>query len=174
MNNLADKAKKIKLAIFDVDGVLTNGSLVYGKEGIEHKQFHVHDGQGMKLLLQAGIQIGIITTCKSSMIARRMQDLGITHVYQGQQDKREAYEDLKKKLNLTDEQILYVGDDFPDLPLLTRAGIGVSVANAPKIIHQYAAWVTKASGGQGAAREVCDFLLETQGLYQTVLATYLP
>jgi len=173
VNSLINKAKKIKLAIFDVDGVLTNGSLFYGKEGPELKEFHVHDGQGMKLLLQAGIEVGIITACKSVMVARRMQDLGITHVYQGQQNKLEAYDDLKNKLQLTDEQILYMGDDFPDLPLLSRAGMSISVANAPKIIQGYAAWVTQASGGQGAVREVCDFLLESQNLYQTVMDHYL-
>lgn len=173
MQHLIDKAKKIKLAIFDVDGVLTNGSLFYSKEGSELKEFHVHDGMGIKLLLQAGIHVGIITACQSATVAKRMSDLGVVHVYQGQQNKLLAYEDLKKKLDLTDEKIIYTGDDFPDLPILCRAGIGVTVANAPKMIKQYVAWVTNANGGQGAVREVCDFVLEAQDLYQTAIEPYL-
>ena len=173
MKHLIDKAKKIKLAIFDVDGVLTNGSLFYSKEGSELKEFHVHDGVGIKLLQQAGIQVGIITACQSATVAKRMSDLGVVHVYQGQQNKLEAYEDLKKKLNLPDENILYVGDDFPDLPLLSRVGMGITVANAPKIMKQYVTWVTQANGGQGAVREICDFILEAQDLYQTAIRPYL-
>ncbi len=173
MQSLVDKAKNIRLVIFDVDGVLTAGILSYDHKGIESKHFHVHDGQGMKFLKKTGVEIAIITTCQSEIIQRRMQDLGITHTYQGQIDKLPAYEDIKQKLNLTDAQIAYVGDDLPDLPMLTRVGFAVTVANAPKIIQDNVHWITKAKGGKGAAREVCDFIMQAQGTYQTMIDSYL-
>jgi 3-deoxy-D-manno-octulosonate 8-phosphate phosphatase (KDO 8-P phosphatase) len=173
METISERAKNIKLVIFDVDGVLTAGILSYGNDGIEVKNFHVHDGQGIKLLKQSGVDVGIITTCRSSIVKKRMQDLGIDHLYQDQFDKLPAYEDLKQKLNLTDEQIAYVGDDLPDLPMLKRVGLAITVSNAPKIIQQHTHWITKAKGGKGAAREVCDFIMQAQGTYQTIIDSYL-
>lgn len=173
MDSLVTRAKPIRLAIFDVDGVLTAGVLSYGLNGIESKHFNVHDGQGIKLLQQSGVEIGIITTCKSDIVKRRMQDLGIQHVYLGQVDKLPAYEDLKNKLQLTDQQISYMGDDVPDLPMLRRVGLAITVANAPKIIQEHAHFITKAKGGKGAAREVCDFIMQSQGTYQTIIDSYL-
>jgi 3-deoxy-D-manno-octulosonate 8-phosphate phosphatase (KDO 8-P phosphatase) len=102
-----------------------------------------------------------------------MQDLGIDHVYQDQVDKLPAYEELKQKLNLNDEQIAYVGDDLPDLPMLKRVGLAITVSNAPKIIQQHTHWITKAKGGKGAAREVCDFIMQAQGTYQAIIDSYL-
>lgn len=173
MDTLTEKAKKIRLLTLDVDGVLTAGGMLYGQDGIEAKHFHVHDGQGMRHLLQTGVEIAIITACKSPIIQRRMEDLGIKHVYQQQTDKLMAYEDLKRKLNLTDEQIAYAGDDLPDLPILSRAGLAITVANAPKIMQQHAHMVTQKKGGKGAAREICDFIMEAQGTYQTIIDSYL-
>lgn len=173
MQSLIDKAKNIRLVIFDVDGVLTAGILSYDHQGIESKHFHVHDGQGMKFLKKSGVDIAIITTCQSEIIQRRMRDLGINHTYQGQIDKLPAYEDIKQKLNLVDTQIAYVGDDLPDLPMLKRVGLAVTVANAPKIIQDNVHWITKAKGGKGAAREVCDFIMQAQGTYQTMIDSYL-
>lgn len=173
MESISEKAKNIKLVIFDVDGVLTAGVLSYSNHGIEVKNFHVHDGQGIKLLKKSGIDIGIITTCKSDIVKQRMQDLGIDHLYQGQIDKLPAYEDLKQKLKLTDKQIAYVGDDVPDLPILKRVGLAITVANAPKIIQQHTHWTTTAKGGKGAAREVCDLIMQAQGTYQSIIDAYL-
>ena len=173
MKNIDEKAKKIRLVIFDVDGVLTSGELNYTANGIECKEFHVHDGQGMKLLMQTGVQIGIITTCKSETIKRRMQDLNILHVYQGQVEKLSAYEDLKEKLNLSDDQIAYLGDDLPDLPILRRVGLPATVSNAPYIMQQHTALTTDAKGGQGAARELCDLIMQAQGTYESVIHAYL-
>jgi 3-deoxy-D-manno-octulosonate 8-phosphate phosphatase (KDO 8-P phosphatase) len=173
MDSLVTKAKPIRLAIFDVDGILTSGVLSYGPEGIESKQFNVHDGQGIKLLQQSGVEVGIITTCKSDIVKRRMLDLGIKHVYLGQVDKLPAYEDLKKKLQLDDQQISYMGDDVPDLPMMRRVGLAITVANAPKIIQENAHLITKAKGGKGAARELCDFIMQSQGTYQTIINSYL-
>ncbi len=170
---ILEKAKHIRLVIFDVDGVLTTGELHYGQKGNELKIFHVHDGQGMKFLLQTGVQIGIITARHSDMTTQRMDDLGITYVYQDQADKVVAYEDLKQKLKLTDQQIAYIGDDLADLPLIRRAGLGITVANGIPILQQHAAWVTKAKGGEGAAREVCELIMQAQGSYQTIIQSYL-
>jgi len=168
-----EKAKKIRLVIFDVDGVLTNGALIYGQNGSEYKEFHVHDGFGLRMLQKSGVQIAIITAKNSEIVAQRAKDLKIQHVYQGQENKIPAFEDLKTKLQLSDEEIAYVGDDLPDLPLIRRVGLGVTVANAPAIMQQYAAWITKAKGGKGAAREVCDLIMEAQGSYQAMVKSYI-
>jgi len=173
MQNILEKAKKIRLVIFDVDGVLSDGSLIYGPNQTESKAFHVHDGMGMRLLLKSGIQVGIITARKSEVVARRMQDLEVIHVYQGYSDKVLAYDDLKQKLQLDDVQIAYVGDDLPDLPLLRRVGLACTVHNAPAVIQQHVSYVTKAKGGKGAAREVCELILNANGGYETAIQTYL-
>lgn len=173
MQTLIEKAKKIRLVIFDVDGILTSGTLTYDPNGISYKNFHVHDGQGIKFLKQTGIEIGIITACKSDMVKRRMQDLNIAHVYQGQSEKLAAYENLKQKLQISDEEIAYAGDDLPDLPILKRVGLSITVPNAPKIIQQHVFWVTNKKGGKGAAREICDMIMQAQNTYQSVIDSYL-
>jgi 3-deoxy-D-manno-octulosonate 8-phosphate phosphatase (KDO 8-P phosphatase) len=173
MEFILQKAKSIRLALFDVDGIMTPGVLHYGNQGIESKHFHVHDGQGIKLLQKSGVAIGIITTCQSDIVKRRMHDLGIEHIYQGQINKLPAYEDIKQKLHLTDEQISYMGDDLPDLPILSRVGLSITVANAPKIMQEYTHWITKKKGGKGAVREVCDFIMQAQGTYASIIDSYL-
>lgn len=173
MDTITEKAKAVRLTIFDVDGVLTNGTLCYGPTGIEYKEFHVHDGQGIKYLQKSGVEIGIITTCTSPIVAKRMKDLGIQHVYQGIHDKLAAYEELKQKLNLLDTQIAYVGDDLPDLPVISKVGLGITVANAPSVMQQYATWVTKAKGGNGAAREVCEMIMRAQGTHEPLIQSLL-
>jgi 3-deoxy-D-manno-octulosonate 8-phosphate phosphatase (KDO 8-P phosphatase) len=173
MESILEKAKIIRLTLFDVDGVMTSGILHYGSHGIESKHFHVHDGQGIKLLKQSGVAIGVITTCQSDIVKRRMQDLGIEHIYQGQINKLPAYEDIKQKLQLSDNQIAYVGDDLPDLPILSRVGLSITVANAPTIIQEHTHWVTKKKGGKGAVREVCDFIMHAQGTYLPTIHSYL-
>jgi 3-deoxy-D-manno-octulosonate 8-phosphate phosphatase (KDO 8-P phosphatase) len=173
MTNITEKAKAIKLMILDVDGVLTNGNLIYSKEAIDYKAFFVQDGLGIKLLKKSGVEVGIITTCKSDIIKRRTQDLGVTHIYQGYEDKLIAYEDLKQKLKLTDIQIAYVGDDLPDLPIIRRVGLGMTVANAPHIMQQYASYTAKAAGGQGAVREICELIMQAQGTYSYIIEAYL-
>ena len=173
MQQLIEKAKAIRLLILDVDGVLTSGNLVYTKEAIHYKAFYVHDGLGIKLLQKTGVQIGIITTCKSDIIKRRAQDLGVLHIYQGYENKLEPYQELKEKLHLTDAEIAYVGDDLPDLPVIRRVGLGMTVANAPLIMHQQADYVSKASGGLGAVREICEFIMQAQGTYSDIIESYL-
>jgi len=173
MHNLIQSAQKIRLLILDVDGVLTNGELTYGANGITQKTFHVHDGQGIKLMQQSGVTVAIITAKNSPMVAQRMADLDVTHVYQGYADKLIAYADLKTKLNLTDEAIAYIGDDIYDLPLLKRVGLGITVANAPDPLHEHAHFSTRLKGGEGAVREVCDFIMKSQGTYQQAIDIFL-
>lgn len=170
---LMEKAKKIRLLICDVDGVLTTGALFYGPHGSEIKDFNVHDGLGMKLLQKSGVHVAIITAKKSEAVTLRMQDLGIEHVYQAQSDKWLAYTDLKQKLGVNDADIACIGDDLPDLPLLRQVGLPVSVPNAPKIIHEYVALVTETPGGKGAVRELCEMIMKAQGTWHSSIETYL-
>jgi 3-deoxy-D-manno-octulosonate 8-phosphate phosphatase (KDO 8-P phosphatase) len=173
MEKILSKAAKIRLVIFDVDGVLTTGNLIYRPNGSESKTFHVHDGVGLRMLLKSGVDVGIITARTSDVVSKRMQDLDIKHVYQGAADKVIAYEDLKTKLNLQDEQVAYVGDDLPDLPLFKRVGLAITVPNAPPIMLKHATHVTKTQGGQGAAREVCEMIMQAQGSYDAAIQSYL-
>jgi 3-deoxy-D-manno-octulosonate 8-phosphate phosphatase (KDO 8-P phosphatase) len=173
METTFTKAQRIRLAIFDVDGVLTNGRLTYGEGGVEYKTFHAHDSLGLKLLQKSGVAVGIITTRKSDIITHHMDELGITHVYQGYTDKVPAYEALKKELNLKDEQISYTGDDLTDLPLIRRAGLGITVANARQILQEYATWTTKATGGNGAVREICETIMQAQGTFDATISPYV-
>ena len=173
MNNVLQLAEKIKLVIFDVDGVLTDGSLYLTDGGEEIKAFHSQDGLGMKLLMQTGVQIGIITARQSNLVAKRMASLGITHVYQGQSDKMRCYEDVCKKLGIDDNRIAYVGDDLFDLPLIRRVQLGIAVANAYPFVKKHADFVTQKQGGQGAAREVCDLIMQAQGHLESTWNQYL-
>ncbi|MEO8401279.1 MAG: HAD family hydrolase [Gammaproteobacteria bacterium] len=173
METLVQKAKKIRLVIFDVDGILTTGKLFYGNNGIELKAFHVYDGIGLKMLQQSGVTVAIITARQSEAVTKRMQDLKINHVYQGQSDKLIAYQELKQKLNLEDEQIAFVGDDLPDLPILRRTGLSITVPNAPVIMQEYTNLVTHTRGGYGAAREVCELIMRAQGTFQGLVDAYV-
>lgn len=164
--------KKIRLVIFDVDGVLTNGQIIHTNHGDEIKAFHVHDGLGMKWLQEMGITVGIITSRSSDIVDKRMRELHITHVYQGQKHKVKAYENLIQSLNLKEEEVAYVGDDMPDLTLIKRVGMGIAVANAHPVLIENAKWVTEKKGGKGAAREVCEAILKAQGHWPLILEKY--
>lgn len=172
-SNLTEKAKAIRLLILDVDGILTTGAIYYGNDNFEMRGFHIHDGLGMKLLQKSGVKIAIISGKNSPAVAKRLQDLKIEHVYLGYEEKIPAYEDVKKKLNLTDNEIAYMGDDLPDLPLLVRVGLSISVKQAPTIIKQRVDLITQNKPGKGAVREICDWLMETQGTYESVIQSYL-
>lgn len=173
MNDLMEKAKKVKCLICDVDGVLTDGLLYLDNHANELKAFHVQDGMGMKLLMAAGIDVAVITTARNAVVDHRMQQLGITHYYKGQVDKRAAYQQLKNTLALSDEQFAYIGDDLPDLPLIQKVGFGVAVANAVPQVKEFAAWQTEQTGGRGAVRELCDLILNAQNLTDAALEGYL-
>jgi len=163
--DLLARAAKIRLAVFDVDGTLTDGRLWYAEDGRETKVFHVHDGLGLKRLQANGIQVAFITARISHPVALRAEELDIAHVYQGQRDKRACLQQLLEALSLSTEQAAFVGDDLPDLPPMRIAGLAVAVANAHPWVVEQAHWQTRKSGGMGAAREVCDLLLLAQGKF---------
>lgn len=173
MEHLVEKAKKIRLLILDVDGVLTDGKLYYGPDGIELKAFNIYDGLGIKLLQKTGVRVAIISAKKSEGLIRRIKEMNIEYSFLGQEEKLPAYEELKQTLKLTDDEIAYIGDDLPDLPLLRRAGLAISVPKAPDIILEHIDFITKAKGGKGAAREACEYIMKAQGTYQTVIQSYL-
>ncbi len=173
MQDIQEKASQIKLVIFDVDGVLTDGSLFLGDDGQEYKAFHSKDGHGMVMLQQSGVMIGIITGRTSEVVRKRMESLGIKHVFQGQKDKLPAYEELKQELSLSDEQVAYVGDDVVDLPVMTKVGLSIAVQDAHALTKEHAHWITPSNGGRGAAREVCEMLMHSQGQLDSALEYYL-
>jgi 3-deoxy-D-manno-octulosonate 8-phosphate phosphatase (KDO 8-P phosphatase) len=157
------KAKRIKLLLLDVDGVLTDGRVVIDDRGVESKHFHVRDGQGIALLQSAGIEVGFISGRSSRSVNRRAKELGVRLVRQGITKKAESYEQIKRERELNDEQIAYVGDDIVDLEILRRAGLAVLVADGCAELARAVDWVTRAEGGKGAVREVAELLLKAQG-----------
>jgi 3-deoxy-D-manno-octulosonate 8-phosphate phosphatase (KDO 8-P phosphatase) len=172
-NDSMKRAARVKLMIFDVDGVLTDGSLHFGPDGEVMKTFNVHDGLGIKLLQESGVQTAIISARQSPIVTRRAADLGIKHVLQGVHDKRVPFLKLLADTGLTAEQCGYIGDDVIDLPLLTRVGFAVSVPNGRPEARQHAHLVTEAAGGLGAVREVCELLLRAQGNHAAIMAQFL-
>jgi len=167
------RATRVRLMIFDVDGVLTDGGLFYGAEGESIKRFNVLDGHGIKLLQGSGVAAAIISARKSGIVARRAADLGIRHLYQGVHDKRAAFEQLLAQASVAPEACGFIGDDVIDLPILLRVGFAASVPNAHAEVRSRVHYVTQAGGGNGAARELCDFILRAQGNYEAALAAYL-
>ena len=170
---LLEKAKKLKLLILDVDGVLTDGRLFFDNNGNEYKSFHARDGHGIKLLRQTGVEVAIISGRKSNSVALRMKSLGIVHIYQGHEDKRTAFHELITTLGITPKQAAYVGDDLLDLPIMTRVGLAIAVQDANFVVKQHADWCTTLPGGLGAVREVCDFIMQAQGHLDGIVHTYL-
>ncbi len=161
--DILERAAKIRLAVFDVDGTLTDGRLWYAEDGRETKVFHVHDGLGLKRLQANGVQVALITARISHPVAMRAAELDITHVYQGQGNKLACLRELLDALHLQADQVAYVGDDLPDLAPMRVVGLAVAVANAHRWIVDEAHWQTHQRGGEGAARELCDLLLHAQG-----------
>ena len=173
LQHATECAQRIKLMIFDVDGVLTDGGLRYGAEGEAIKTFNVLDGLGIKLLQQSGVRVAIISARQSPILARRAADLGITLLMQGIHDKRIAFEQSIAELKLMPADCGFMGDDVIDLPVMTRTGFAVSVPNGHAEVRARAHYVTEARGGHGAVREICDFILRAQGNYEAALAPYL-
>jgi 3-deoxy-D-manno-octulosonate 8-phosphate phosphatase (KDO 8-P phosphatase) len=171
-SNVLKAAQKIKLLLLDVDGVLTDGRLYYGNSGEELKAFDIQDGLGIKLLQRGGIKVGIITGRTSSLLKRRAQELDIQPLIQGREDKLTALNELLEDMDITLEEIAFVGDDLPDLAVLRRVGLGITPANGNHILASQALWQTKKSGGNGAVREVAELILTVQGKMEALLATY--
>jgi len=166
-------ARHITLLVLDVDGVLSDGRLYFSNSGEEIKNFHIHDGLGIKLLARAGIDTAIITGRSSAIVSRRAENLGITHVMQGREDKLHALDELRQRLSLNFDQIAYMGDDLPDLAAITRVGLGLTVANANFVVRQHADWISRHNGGDGAVREACELILSAQGKLQALIDEYL-
>ena len=163
------RAARIELMIFDVDGVFTDGRLLYGPQGEFGKQFSTLDGHGVKLLAASGVEVGIITGRRSETVARRAAELGIAHVQQGASDKRVALEALCAATGIAPASCGYMGDDWPDLPVLTRVGCAAAPANAHPEVRQRCHWIAEQSGGAGAVRALCDFVLRARGSYDELL-----
>jgi 3-deoxy-D-manno-octulosonate 8-phosphate phosphatase (KDO 8-P phosphatase) len=170
---LMQRGKQIKLAVFDVDGVLTDGRLYFLQDGSEMKAFNTLDGQGIKMLIASGVTTAIISGRTSSMVERRAKSLGIEHLIQGREDKLVVLDQLLATLNLDYEEVAHLGDDLPDLPIIRRVGLGMAVANAASFVRQHAHGVTQARGGEGAAREFCELILRAQGNLEAAHAAYL-
>ena len=173
MKDILQKAAQVKLLIFDVDGVLTDGSLFLGDVGQEYKAFHSQDGHGIKMLQKHGVRCAIITGRTSKVVEHRMRNLGIELIYQGQENKLEGFADLLERVELTPEQVAYVGDDVVDLPVMRKVGLAIAVQDAHPWVLQHAHWQTPRGGGRGAARDVCELLLEAHGVLRQELDTYL-
>ena len=169
---IKDIAKGLKLLILDVDGVLTDGSIILDNDGNEYKSFHVRDGHGIKMLIRAGIHVAIITGRHSKVVERRAQELGITEVFQKCHDKRTAYRKLMEQYALEDLEVAYIGDDIVDAPIMALVGLPVAVADATEDAKGYALFVTKSRGGRGAVREVTDFILKAKGTWQGMVNDY--
>ncbi|MEN8136080.1 MAG: HAD family hydrolase [Thermodesulfobacteriota bacterium] len=168
-----ERAGRIRLLLLDVDGVLTDSSIIYLPGGVETKAFSTKDGLGIRLLQKAGVEVGIITARSSEVVQRRAENLGITLLYQGAGAKREVYEKIIADLNLAPEQVAYMGDDWLDLPVMIRVGMAAAVADAAVEVCEIAHYVTSNPGGRGAVREVCDLIIEAQGKRDELLAQYL-
>lgn len=167
------RAANIRLVIFDVDGVLTDGRLFFDEAGREYKSFHARDGHGIKLLRSTGVEAAVISGRQAQTVARRMESLGVELVFQGVEDKLDTLESICRTLQITADQVAHVGDDLLDLPVMRRVGLSIAVADANPSIAPFAHWTTRCGGGTGAAREVCDLIMAAQGTLAAVIERYL-
>ncbi len=170
--DIKEKAKRIKFLILDVDGVLTDGKIIYDSEGKEMKFFNVLDGLGIVLLRRAGIKTAIVTAKTSKVVMRRSKDMQVFKVYQNIPKKEKTYKKILKKFKLTDSQVCFIGDELIDLPVLNRAGFSVAVSNAVPEVKRKADYITKRSGGEGAVREVIEIILKSQKKWNKIVKTY--
>ena len=173
MDDALRRAESVRLMIFDVDGVLTDGRLYYTDSGAEMKAFSTLDGLGIRMLMSSGIEIAIITGRRSEVVSHRARDLGISHVLQGVAEKRPAVLGLTASLGLAPESCGYMGDDLVDLPVLTRCGFAATTREAPEIVKRHAHFISTQPAGAGAVREVCEMILKAQGKLDAALAPYL-
>jgi len=167
-----EKARDIQLLLLDVDGVLTDGNLVYSGNGEESKAFNTQDGFGLRLLREAGIEVGVITARQSEVVARRASELKMRHIYQGVGNKNEAFKEIMRATGLKPYQIAYMGDDWLDLVLLQQVGLALVPANGVREVKEIAHFITERSGGAGAVRDACDLLIEGKNLLAELLQRY--
>ena len=169
----SERARRVRLVVFDVDGVMTDGSLYLCDDGQEYKAFNSQDGLGMKLLKASGVSMAIITGRTSRVVVKRAENTGVAHFFQGVEDKLEAFEQLVAELGLGYEQCAFMGDDVVDLPPMQRCGFAITVPGAPQLVKQYAHYVTPRAGGQGAVRDAVEFIMRAQGTFDAQMARYL-
>ncbi len=167
------KAKAIKLLLLDVDGVLSDGKIYFTNNGEEIKSFNTLDGHGIKMLRKSGVEVGIITGRQSAIVEKRAHDLGVHLLIQGREDKFHALQEMLSDFPCELSNIAFLGDDYPDLTVMTRVGLSLSVANAHREVAQRSHWQTSIKGGEGAVREACDMIMLAQGSYQAALEPYL-
>jgi 3-deoxy-D-manno-octulosonate 8-phosphate phosphatase (KDO 8-P phosphatase) len=160
---LVERAAAVELLALDVDGVLTDGRLYFDNRGNEMKAFHTRDGLGLRTLQQEGLEIALITGRKSEIVDQRAQQLGIEHVFQGRNDKLNAYMELLSATGQSDRKVCYAGDDWIDIPVLDRVGLAVTVPDADPVVKEHVHWITEQSGGHGAVREICNLVLAARG-----------
>jgi len=173
VSDALERARPLRLMAFDVDGVLTDGTLYYTDEGAELKAFHTLDGLGLKMLRAAGVEIALISGRRSNAVAARAANLGVTRLFQGIEDKLSVFERIRGELGLEARACGFMGDDLPDLPVLTRCGFAATVPEAPEAVRTCAHYVSRTPGGRGAAREVCDLILRAQDALDAAVARYL-
>jgi 3-deoxy-D-manno-octulosonate 8-phosphate phosphatase (KDO 8-P phosphatase) len=172
-SELHTRIARIKLLLLDVDGVLTDGRLFFNNQGDEYKAFNTLDGQGIKILQKSGVKVGIITGRTSELVARRARDLGINILVQGREDKWDALQEILQDHPYALDEIAFMGDDWPDLAIMTRVGLALCVANAHISVVERAHWQSSHRGGEGAVRAACDLLMQAQGTYEAALGHYL-
>ena len=172
-STLIERTSKVKLMVFDCDGVLTDGRLYINDEGEETRAFHVLDGHGIQMLRATGVETALISGRVSKAIETRAEAIGIDHVFQGVEDKLAVFRQLLEKLGLSADQTGYMGDDIVDIPVMRRCGLSVAVPDSPILVREAAHYVTTSRGGRGAARELCEFIMQIQGTYDRQLARYL-
>jgi len=173
MADINSGLKEIEILFLDVDGVLTDGSIIYNDNASETKIFNAKDGLGIRLLLDAGIKVGIITGRKSKALRHRCRNLGITHVFESVDNKAAAFEKILKQTKTAAQKAAFIGDELPDLKLMKQVGFSVAVANAHEMLREHAEMVTSANGGNGAVRETCEAILKAKGLWEKTLKRFL-
>ena len=167
-SEIGNKLKKIKLLLLDVDGVLTDGSIIYNDHSEETKVFNVKDGLGIRLLMEAGINVCLVTGRSSKALYHRCKDLGITMLFDGVEDKAGVLDIISEQTGVSPEEIAFIGDDLPDLPLMKIVGLSIAVDDSHEVVLEKACMVTSAKGGAGAVREVCEEILKAQGLWDKI------
>lgn len=171
--DIRERALSIRLLVLDVDGVLTEGNLYYGGDGVELKAFNIQDGLGIKLVRDSGIEVAIITGRTSPAVESRARNLGVTQLFQGAGDKLVVFEQLLTRMQLDASAAAAIGDDLPDLPVLRRCGLAACVPEAPAVVRSHAHYVTDRKGGCGAVREFCELLMSAQGTLEAAMLPYL-
>ena len=167
-----EELARVHLLLMDVDGVLTDGGIIYGDDAGQIKIFNVKDGFGLRLAMEAGIKVGIVTGRKSNALYHRCRDLNIQHLFDGVQDKAAILPEIVDQTGVAGANTAYMGDDLPDLPLMRKVGLSIAVADAHEIVRQNADWITSAPGGRGAVREVCEGLLAARGVWPELTARF--